>query len=89
VVVLPTLERAVEKSIASAVMGALAAVRTADAKVALRWLSAHTGLPALLLAAVLVCVGYRLLKRTTRFALEVAAVALVLAFASELGWIRW
>lgn len=61
----------------------------AGCKVAVRWLSLHTGVPALLVAAVLIAVGYRLLKRTARFAVEVAAVTLALALASELGWLRW
>ena len=56
---------------------------------AVRWLAHHTGLPALLVAAVLVAVGYRLLKRSARFAMEVAAVALALLAATELGWLRW
>lgn len=59
------------------------------AKALIRYLSAHTGVPALFVAAVLVCVGYRLLKRSARFAVEVAAVALVLGIATKLGWIRW
>jgi hypothetical protein len=58
-------------------------------KAFVRLLARHTGLPALLVAAVLVIIGYRLLKRTARFAIEVAAVMLVLVVASELGWIRW
>lgn len=58
-------------------------------RLALRWLSVHTGLPALLVAAVLVVVSYRLLKRSARFALEVAAVAIALVAATEAGWIRW
>jgi hypothetical protein len=56
---------------------------------AVRWLSLHTGVPALVVAAVLIAVGYRVLKRTSRFAVEVAAVTLALALASELGWLRW
>jgi hypothetical protein len=59
------------------------------AKTVVRYLSHHTGLPALLIAAVLVAVGYRLLKKSARFVIEVAAVALVLVAASELGWLRW
>lgn len=62
---------------------------TRGAKDAVRYLAAHTGLPALLVAAVLVCVGYRLLKRSMRFALEVAVVALLLVAATRFGWIRW
>ena len=64
-------------------------VGLAGCKLAVRWLSVHTGVPALLVAAVLIAVGYRLLKRTARFALEVVAVTLALAVASELGWLRW
>ncbi len=64
--------------------GALAAC-----KAAIRWLSVHTGVPALLVAAVLIAVGYRVLKRSARFAVEVAAVTLALALASQLGWLRW
>jgi len=61
----------------------------AGLKAIVRWLSLHTGVPALFVAAVLVALGYRVLKRTARFLVEVAAVALALAAASELGWLRW
>jgi hypothetical protein len=54
-----------------------------------RWLSAHTGVPALVVAAILVVVGWRVLKRTARFALEVVAVTAALFAATELGWIQW
>jgi hypothetical protein len=54
-----------------------------------RYLSAHTGVPALVVAAILIAVGYRVLKRSARFVLEVALVALVLFAMTELGWIRW
>jgi hypothetical protein len=43
----------------------------------------------LLVAAILVVVGYRLLKRTFRLAVEVALIAGMLLAATELGWIRW
>jgi hypothetical protein len=59
------------------------------AKTGVRFLSLHTGLPALLVAAVLLVVGYRMLKRTARFVVEVAAIAGTLLVATELGWIRW
>lgn len=55
----------------------------------IRFVAAHTGLPALVVAAVLVVVGYRLLRRSARFLVEVALVALLLVVATELGWIRW
>jgi hypothetical protein len=59
------------------------------AKHVVRWLSVHTGLPALVVAAVLLAVGYRILKRSFRLLVEVALVAAALAAASGLGWIRW
>lgn len=61
----------------------------AGCKMAVRWLSLHTGVPAVLVAAVLIAIGYRVLKRSARFAFEVAAVTLALVAASELGWLRW
>jgi hypothetical protein len=61
----------------------------AMAKSVVRYVSGHTGVPALLVAAVLLCVGYRVLKRSARFSFEVMAVALALAAATRLGWIRW
>ena len=84
-------------ALVSALASALASLATsstwsgalAGCKAAVRWLSAHTGVPALLVAAVLIAVGYRLLKRSARFAVEVAAVTLALVLASHLGWLRW
>lgn len=61
----------------------------ASARFAVRWLSVHTGLPALLVGAVLVVVGYRILKKSARFAVEVALVAALLVAATSAGWIRW
>ena len=58
-------------------------------RLAIRWLSVHTGLPALLVGAVLVVVGYRILKKTARFAVEVALVAALLVAATSAGWIQW
>lgn len=54
-----------------------------------RWCAEHTGLPALVVAAVLIVVGYRLLRSGARFATEVGAVALILVALTEFGWIRW
>lgn len=58
-------------------------------KQGVRWVSQHTGVPALVVAAILIAVGYRVLKKGARFAIEVAAVGLLLFAASEMGWIRW
>jgi hypothetical protein len=59
------------------------------ARLAVRWVSQHTGLPALLVAALLIVVGYRILKKSARFAIEVALVAALLVAATGAGWIRW
>jgi hypothetical protein len=61
----------------------------AAGRFATRWLSLHTGLPALVIGAVLVVVGYRILKKTARFAIEVALVAALLVAATSAGWIQW
>jgi hypothetical protein len=62
---------------------------TAAGRLAVRWLSLHTGVPTLLVAAVLVVVGYRVLKKSARFAVEVALVAALLVAATSAGWIHW
>jgi hypothetical protein len=58
-------------------------------KAIVRLLSEHSGVPALLVAAVLVVVGWRLLKKSARFFAEVALVTAALFAATQLGWIRW
>lgn len=85
-VVLPAL---FEEVVTSVVHLRAVAMASMWAKLAFRFLTAHTGLPALLVAAVLVVVGYRLLKKTARFAAEVAVVTIALVAATELGWIQW
>jgi hypothetical protein len=62
---------------------------TSWTKLAVRWLSLHTGLPALVVGAILVVVGYRILKKSARFAVEVALVAALLVAATSAGWIHW
>ncbi len=54
-----------------------------------RYLSTHTGVPALVVGAVLVVVGWRILKKGARLAVEVALVCGVLLVLTELGLIRW
>jgi hypothetical protein len=56
---------------------------------ALHWIAHHTGLPIVLVAAVLLVVAFRLAKRVTRFAVEVALVVALLLVATKLGWISW
>lgn len=83
------LPQMLEEIVSSVVHLRAFVIASAWGKMAFRFLTAHTGLPALLVAAVLVVVGYRLLKKTARFAAEVAAVTIALVAATELGWIQW
>lgn len=59
------------------------------ARFAVRWLSSHTGVPALVVAALLVVVGYRILKKSARLLVEIALVAALLVAATHAGWLRW
>ena len=59
------------------------------ARFAVRWLSMHTGAPALVVAALLIVVGYRILKKSARLVAEVALVAALLVAAAHAGWLRW
>jgi hypothetical protein len=61
----------------------------ASAKTGLRYMSEHTGVPALVVAAILLAIGYRILRRSARFLLEVAVLGVALFVCTELGWIRW
>ena len=54
-----------------------------------RWLSLWSGLPALVVSALAVVVGWRLLRKTLRLLVEVALVSAALFAATELGWIKW
>jgi hypothetical protein len=55
----------------------------------LHWVSRHTGLPVLLVAAIALVLSFRIFRQTLRLAIEVA-LALVLIFgATAMGWISW
>jgi hypothetical protein len=55
----------------------------------LRLVSHHTGLPVVLVAAVVVVASLRVIRRGVRFAFEVALALALLVAATHLGWIRW
>lgn len=59
------------------------------ARHAVRFLALHTGLPVLVITAILLVVGYRVLKKSARIVAQIVAISLILLAASELGWIRW
>jgi hypothetical protein len=56
---------------------------------ALHWLSAHTGLPVIVVAAIALLVAWRVARRTWHIAFELALALAVLLVATHLGWIRW
>jgi len=58
-------------------------------RLAVRWLSLHTGVPALVVGALLLVLGYRILKKSARFMVEVALVAVLLVAATHAGWLHW
>ena len=66
-------------------------VSSFEAKVrfGLQWLSSHTGVPIVIVAAAVVVISWRILKKTTRLFIQVAVLAALLAIATKLGWITW
>jgi hypothetical protein len=58
-------------------------------RASLRWAAHHTGLPVILVAAIALVVSWRIFRRATRFAFEVAVVLALLACATRIGWITW
>ena len=59
------------------------------AREGLRWAERHSGVPTIVLVAVLLVVGYRVFKRTVRFAVEVCVVVAVLGVLVHLGIVRF
>ena len=62
---------------------------TALLRIALRWGAHHTGLPIMLVAAIVLVASGHLVKRTLRFGVEVVLVLGLLFAATRLGWIVW
>jgi hypothetical protein len=61
----------------------------AGLRAALRWGAAHSGLPVVLVAALVIVLSWRLAKRSARLAVELAVVTVMLLMATRLGWITW
>jgi hypothetical protein len=55
----------------------------------LRWASLHTGLPAVVIAALALVLAWRVARRTWHIALELGLALAALLLATKLGWIRW
>ncbi len=56
---------------------------------ALRFAAKHTGVPAIVICAAMLVVGYRVAQRTFRFAVQVSVVLVVLVLMTTLGWISF
>ena len=70
------------------VLAALGSGRTALHE-GLHWASRHTGLPAIVLLAVVVVASFRVFRHALRFALEVAFALTLLTLATRWGLVRW
>jgi len=56
---------------------------------ALRQASRHTGVPAVVIAAVIIVLSRRIVRVAVRLAIEVALVVFALVAATMLGWLSW
>jgi hypothetical protein len=56
---------------------------------AVHWITNHTGVPAIVVAAVLIVVSWKLLKTGLHLAIEVACVLALLVVATHFGWIAF
>jgi hypothetical protein len=55
----------------------------------LAWAAHHTGLPVILVAAIALVASWHMVKRTLRFAIEVALALAALFVATRLGLLSW
>jgi len=56
---------------------------------AMHWISSHTGVPVVLVAALVIVLSWKLFKAGLHLAVEVACVAVLLIVATHLGWITF
>jgi hypothetical protein len=62
---------------------------SASVRTVVRWAAHHTGLPVVLVAAILLVLSWRILRRTLRMAVEVLIALALLVAATRLGWLTW
>jgi hypothetical protein len=56
---------------------------------ALHWISAHSGVPVIVVAAVILVLSWKFLKWSWKFLVQIAIVAGLLFLATKLGWISF
>lgn len=64
-------------------------VSGAAVRATLRAIAHHTGLPIVVVAAIVLVVSWRVLKHGFALAVEVVVAVALLSAAAHLGWIRW
>jgi len=66
---------------------------TTAAGTAFRWVvhygAQHTGVPAVLVAAVALVFSWRIFKRTMHFAVQVGIALAIVLVATQFGWLRF
>ena len=60
-----------------------------QARHALEWTSAHSGIPIVIVAAAAIVISWAIVKKTTRLFIQIAVVAFLLALLTKLGFISW
>ncbi len=53
------------------------------------WIARHTGIPAILVASLLIVLSWRMAKRMAHVAVEVAVVTVLLLALTKLGVVSW
>lgn len=56
---------------------------------AVHYASIHTGVPAVVVASVALVAGYRLLRRTVRFAVQLTIAMTIVLLATYFGWLSF
>jgi heme A synthase len=54
-----------------------------------RFISRHTGIPAVFVAALLIVISWRMAKRMAHVAVEVAVVTILLLALTKMGVVSW
>jgi hypothetical protein len=82
---------AVEGGAGRAVKGAEATVhaQTSAFGHAVHYASRHTGVPAVVVASIALVAGYRLLRRTVRFAVQLTIAMTIVLVAVYFGWLTF
>lgn len=81
---------------AQKLLGSLLPVATRELKASLahfhhaaEWIARHTGIPAILVASLLIVLSWRMAKRMAHVAVEVAVVTVLLVALTKLGVVSW